>query len=115
MGRGTRPGSGAGRARELSRRAWSPAGLGAGRGAVAAGCGALEGASGAGTSESGGLGGGNGAPDEAPAVSDVLVLGAGMAGLGAAHALGERGYAVTVLEGRSRIGGRVHTDRSLGG
>jgi len=44
----------------------------------------------------------------------VLVLGAGIAGLSAARALRDRGFPVTVLEGRDRIGGRVWTDRSLG-
>lgn len=44
----------------------------------------------------------------------VLVLGAGVAGLSAASALRDRGFPVTVLEGRDRIGGRVWTDHSLG-
>ncbi|KAL9245585.1 hypothetical protein vseg_019218 [Gypsophila vaccaria] len=42
----------------------------------------------------------------------VIVVGAGPAGLIAARHLQRQGYPVTVLEGRSRIGGRVHTDRS---
>lgn len=37
-----------------------------------------------------------------------------MAGLAAARALADEGYAVLVLEARDRIGGRIHTDRSLG-
>jgi monoamine oxidase len=41
----------------------------------------------------------------------VLVLGAGLAGLAAAHELKKAGYAVTVLEARSRPGGRVLTYR----
>lgn len=41
----------------------------------------------------------------------VLVLGAGLAGLSAAWELQQRGYAVTVLEGRDRVGGRVWTLR----
>lgn len=41
----------------------------------------------------------------------VLVLGAGLAGLTAAYELQKLGYAVTVLEGRERIGGRVWTLR----
>lgn len=41
----------------------------------------------------------------------VLVVGAGFAGLSAAYQLGRAGYAVTVLEARDRIGGRVHTVR----
>ncbi len=39
----------------------------------------------------------------------VIVVGAGMAGLAAASALVESGLAVTVLEGRDRLGGRTWT------
>jgi len=39
----------------------------------------------------------------------IVVIGAGMAGLTAAHELQNAGYAVTVLEARDRIGGRVDT------
>ncbi|GAV76337.1 Amino_oxidase domain-containing protein/SWIRM domain-containing protein, partial [Cephalotus follicularis] len=42
----------------------------------------------------------------------VIVVGAGPAGLTAARHLQRQGFSVTVLEGRSRIGGRVYTDRS---
>ena len=38
--------------------------------------------------------------------TDVIIIGAGMAGLNAALLLEEFGASVTVLEGRSRIGGR---------
>jgi len=41
----------------------------------------------------------------------VLVLGAGMAGLAAAHQLEQLGHRVEVLEGSGRLGGRVHTHR----
>lgn len=52
--------------------------------------------------------------DEAEDGAAVVVIGAGVAGLAAARALQREGYRVTVLEGRNRIGGRVHSDRSLG-
>jgi monoamine oxidase len=55
------------------------------------------------------------APSSVANSERVLVIGAGMAGLGAARDLAERGYQVTVLEGRERIGGRVWTDRSWPG
>lgn len=41
----------------------------------------------------------------------VLVLGAGVAGLAAAHELGRAGYDCTVVEARDRVGGRVWTLR----
>ena len=40
---------------------------------------------------------------------DVAVVGAGAAGLAAAHRLRERGISTLVLEARDRIGGRAHT------
>src|SRR5688500_16722775 len=43
---------------------------------------------------------------------DVVVLGAGAAGLAAAGALQDAGADVVVLEARERIGGRVVTHRS---
>ena len=49
-----------------------------------------------------------------PSKPDVLILGAGAAGLAAARACLARGLACTVLEARDRAGGRVLTDHSLG-
>lgn len=45
---------------------------------------------------------------------DVIVIGAGIAGLAAAKRLVNLGYTVVVLEAASQIGGRIKTDRSLG-
>jgi hypothetical protein len=42
-------------------------------------------------------------------VVEVIVIGAGLAGLKAAADLRARGYNVVILEGRDRIGGRVHS------
>ncbi|TAE13134.1 MAG: FAD-dependent oxidoreductase [Bacteroidetes bacterium] len=45
----------------------------------------------------------------------VIVIGAGMAGLGAARALKSAGFTnITVLEARTRIGGRIWTNKTLG-
>jgi monoamine oxidase len=44
-----------------------------------------------------------------PSSVDVAIIGAGAAGLGAAHALQDSGLGVIVLEARDRVGGRAHT------
>ena len=41
--------------------------------------------------------------------SDVIVIGAGLSGLNAAMILEEMGFSVQVIEGRDRIGGRLHS------
>jgi monoamine oxidase len=46
--------------------------------------------------------------------ADVLIIGAGFAGLVAGRELSHRGASVLILEGRERIGGRTWTDRRLG-
>lgn len=47
-------------------------------------------------------------------IASVIVIGAGAAGLAAARKLAALGIAVTVIEARDRIGGRVWTDTSWG-
>ncbi|MEQ9484425.1 flavin monoamine oxidase family protein [Coleofasciculus sp. F4-SAH-05] len=47
--------------------------------------------------------------------TSVLVIGAGLSGLYAALILEKQGFLVTVLEGRNRVGGRVHTLDDLPG
>lgn len=44
----------------------------------------------------------------------IAVIGAGMAGIAAANALAGAGCTVRILEARNRIGGRIHTDSTLG-
>ncbi|HMP42031.1 MAG TPA: FAD-dependent oxidoreductase, partial [Roseiflexaceae bacterium] len=44
---------------------------------------------------------------------DVIVIGAGAAGLAAARNLHDTGLRVVVLEARDRIGGRIWTDHTF--
>lgn len=46
---------------------------------------------------------------------DAIVIGAGAAGLAAAHTLSEHGLSVAILEARDRIGGRIYTMRPSAG
>ncbi len=46
-------------------------------------------------------------------MSKTIVIGAGIAGIMAARTLRDAGHVVTVLEARSRIGGRTHTNHDL--
>lgn len=46
--------------------------------------------------------------------ADVIIIGAGIAGLAAARTLVDLGYEVIILEATSKIGGRVQTNWSLG-
>ncbi len=50
----------------------------------------------------------------ASGVRRVIVVGAGIAGIGAARALRDAGHEVVVIEARDRIGGRIWTNHSLG-
>lgn len=43
----------------------------------------------------------------------IVVVGAGIAGLACAKALKDAGYKVTILEARSRTGGRIYTDQNF--
>ena len=42
--------------------------------------------------------------------ADVVVVGAGVAGLAAAHHVAEAGFDVLVVEADDRVGGRIQTD-----
>lgn len=44
----------------------------------------------------------------------IAIIGAGISGIGAAKQLADKGYDITIFEGRDRIGGRIQTNRSLG-
>jgi len=52
--------------------------------------------------------------DPSSTSADVLVLGAGIAGLAAARTLTDKGLSVILLEARNRVGGRMWTNSSLG-
>lgn len=57
-------------------------------------------------------------PDQTGALDgawDVIIVGGGVAGLAAGHALLEDDLDVLVLEARGRLGGRIHTERRLMG
>lgn len=47
-----------------------------------------------------------------PTSPHVLVIGAGMAGLTVARSLHDAGIKVTIIEGRNRVGGRLHTSKA---
>ncbi|GIF01059.1 flavin monoamine oxidase family protein [Paractinoplanes rishiriensis] len=51
----------------------------------------------------------------APANAEIVVIGAGLAGLTAAHQLKKAGYRATVIEAADRVGGRCYTDRTTFG
>lgn len=53
-------------------------------------------------------------PELAADAAKVIVVGAGVSGLSAARRMRAHGLDVRVLEARSRVGGRTHTDDSLG-
>ncbi|PPD73741.1 hypothetical protein GOBAR_DD29338 [Gossypium barbadense] len=54
-------------------------------------------------------------PAEPSRRSNVVIVGAGLAGLATARQLMRFGFKVTVLEGRKRAGGRVYTKKMEGG
>lgn len=65
-------------------------------------------AAGCGAGDTGGAGGAGG-EGRAGETADVVIVGAGAAGLACARRLRERGASCLLLEARERVGGRVHT------
>ncbi len=59
-------------------------------------------------------GSGSSSGNNPPVIEDIIVVGAGLAGLTAAKDLNAAGLDVTVLEARDHIGGRAYTDNSTG-
>lgn len=51
---------------------------------------------------------------EAQSSIDIAIVGAGAAGLVAAHRARETGFRTRIFEARPRVGGRIHTDNTLG-
>lgn len=47
--------------------------------------------------------------------TDVIIVGAGLTGLILAKNLAEQGINFLVLEGRERVGGRIHSIKTQGG
>jgi monoamine oxidase len=54
-------------------------------------------------------------PASADTAADIVVIGAGLAGLSAAYELSKAGYRATVIEAADRLGGRCFTDRTTFG
>src|SRR5580700_4317642 len=56
----------------------------------------------------------SGAPfaEESGVTTDVIVVGCGLAGIGAARTVLSYGRSVMILEARDRVGGRVHCDNT---
>lgn len=50
-----------------------------------------------------------------PQITDVVVIGAGIAGLAVAATIGRQGRSVVILEARDRVGGRIWTERDPSG
>jgi monoamine oxidase len=57
----------------------------------------------------------NGLPKNDLPSRQIVVIGAGMAGLTAALLLQEAGHKVTILEAQNRLGGRVYTYHGFAG